>query len=130
MLRFGHPLERLERSMNDHVKLLEEFGPEYFSIEELWKMYGQWELKAKWFQMAEQTWLRMVMFFCAATSLFIVGIVLQVKLILVATGILAIGSLSAGIVAYLIANYLGGSKDRLRQIGRMIRICIEKKQAV
>jgi len=116
--------------MNDHVKLLEEFGPEYFSIEELWKMYGQWELKAKWFQMAEQTWLRMVMFFCAATSLFIVGIVLQVKLILVATGILAIGSLSAGIVAYLIANYLGGSKDRLRQIGRMIRICIEKKQAV
>lgn len=130
MLRFGHPLERLERSMNDHVKLLEEFGPEYFSIEELWKMYGQWELKAKWFQMAEQTWLRMVMFFCAATSLFIVGIVLQVKLILVTTGILAIGSLSAGIVAYLIANYLGGSKDRLRQIGRMIRICIEKKQAV
>jgi len=130
MFRFEHPLERLERSMYDHVKLLEEFGPEYFTLEELWKLYGQWELKAKWFQMAEQTWLRMVMFFCATTSLFIVGIVLRINSILVITGVLSIATLSVGVLAFSIANYLGGSKDRLRQIGRMIRMCIEKKQAV
>jgi len=116
--------------MNDHVKLLEEFGPEYFTLEELWKLYGQWELKAKWFQMAEQAWLRMVMFFCASTSLFIVGIVLQIKSVLVITGVLSIATLSVGVLAFAIASYLGGSKDRLRQIGRMIRICIDKKLAV